>query len=69
VTDASVPERIERGDQFMSKHVAISPTEAADRLAIRELVEANSLAGSGFSRGLIGAVTVKRKAIGRRQTT
>jgi len=24
----------------MSKHVAISPTEAADRLAIRELVEA-----------------------------
>jgi SnoaL-like domain len=27
-------------DQFMSKHVTISPTEAADRLAIRELVEA-----------------------------
>jgi hypothetical protein len=26
----------------MSKHVAISPTEAADRLAIRELVEAYS---------------------------
>jgi len=25
----------------MSKHVAISPAEAADRLAIRELVEAN----------------------------
>jgi len=24
----------------MSKHVAVSPTEAADRLAIRELVEA-----------------------------
>jgi ketosteroid isomerase-like protein len=30
----------ERGDQIMSKHVAISPAEAADRLAIRELVEA-----------------------------
>ena len=27
-------------DEFMSKHVAISPEEAADRLAIRELVEA-----------------------------
>ena len=26
----------------MSKHVTISPTEAADRLAIRELVEAYS---------------------------
>jgi ketosteroid isomerase-like protein len=26
--------------QFMSKHVSISPEEAADRLAIRELVEA-----------------------------
>jgi ketosteroid isomerase-like protein len=25
---------------YMSKHVAISPTEAADRLAIRELIEA-----------------------------
>jgi len=24
----------------MSQHVAISPTEAADRLAIRELIEA-----------------------------
>jgi len=33
-------ERIEQGDQLMSKHVTISPTEAADRLAIRELVEA-----------------------------
>src|SRR5580704_16672464 len=29
-----------QGDQPMSKHVAISPSEAADRLAIRELVEA-----------------------------
>src|SRR5580693_5049987 len=27
-------------DTHMSKHVAVSPTEAADRLAIRELVEA-----------------------------
>jgi hypothetical protein len=27
-------------DEFMSKHVSISPNEAADRLAIRELVEA-----------------------------
>jgi hypothetical protein len=33
-------ERTEQGEQFMSKHVAISPAEAADRLAIRELVEA-----------------------------
>jgi hypothetical protein len=40
VTALGVPERIEQGDQFMSKHVAISPNEAADRLAIRELVEA-----------------------------
>ena len=32
--------RLQQGDQFMSKHVSISPTEAADRLAIRELVEA-----------------------------
>ena len=28
------------GDLRMTKHVSISPTEAADRLAIRELVEA-----------------------------
>src|SRR5882757_11506076 len=28
------------GAQLMSKHVTISPSEAADRLAIRELVEA-----------------------------
>src|SRR6266436_768641 len=35
-----VLERIERGDLFVSKHVSISPNEAADRLAIRELVEA-----------------------------
>jgi len=41
VTDASVPERIQRGEQLKSKHVAISPVEAADRFAIRELVEAN----------------------------
>src|SRR6201992_3503625 len=33
-------ERIEQGDQRMSKHMSISPAEAADRLAIRELVEA-----------------------------
>src|ERR1700758_5391642 len=37
---ASAPERIERGDQVMSKHAAVCPAEAADRLAIRELVEA-----------------------------
>src|SRR6202043_4122215 len=30
----------EQGDQPMSKHLAISPSEAADRLAIRELIEA-----------------------------
>src|SRR5258705_6111006 len=29
-----------QGHQPMGKHVAISPTEAADRLAIRELIEA-----------------------------
>jgi ketosteroid isomerase-like protein len=40
VTAFAAPERIEQGDQLMSKHSAISPTEAADRLAIRELVEA-----------------------------
>jgi hypothetical protein len=28
----------------MSKHVAISPQEAADRLAIRELIEAYAIA-------------------------
>jgi SnoaL-like domain len=33
-------ERNEQEDEFMSKHVSISPNEAADRLAIRELVEA-----------------------------
>jgi hypothetical protein len=32
----------EQGDQPISKHVAISPSEAADRLAIRELIEAYS---------------------------
>ncbi len=31
--------QVEQGDQPVSKHVSISPTEAADRLAIRELVE------------------------------
>jgi hypothetical protein len=36
----AVLERIEQGDQFVGKHVSISPNEAADRLAIRELVEA-----------------------------
>jgi len=40
VTAIAAPERIEQGDQLMSKHATISPSEAADRLAIRELVEA-----------------------------
>ena len=40
VTALSASERIEQGDQLISKHVGISPREAADRLAIRELVEA-----------------------------
>jgi hypothetical protein len=31
------------GDETMSRHVTISPAEAADRLAIRELVEAYAL--------------------------
>src|SRR5580704_13637862 len=31
---------LNQGDQLMGKHVNISPEEAADRLAIRELVEA-----------------------------
>jgi SnoaL-like domain len=31
---------IKQGNQLMSEHVTISPNEAADRLAIRELVEA-----------------------------
>jgi hypothetical protein len=30
---------LSQGDQIMGKHVNISPEEAADRLAIRELVE------------------------------
>jgi hypothetical protein len=29
-----------KGDQTMTKHLALSPSEAADRLAIRELIEA-----------------------------
>jgi ketosteroid isomerase-like protein len=40
VTTFVVRARIQQGDQFMSKHVTISPAEATDRLAIRELVEA-----------------------------
>jgi hypothetical protein len=35
-----IPQAIKQGDQLMSQHVTISPEEAADRLAIRELVEA-----------------------------
>jgi hypothetical protein len=33
-------EQNEKEDEFMSRHISISPNEAADRLAIRELVEA-----------------------------
>jgi len=40
MTALAAPERIDQGDLLMSKHVAISPREAADRLAIQELVEA-----------------------------
>jgi ketosteroid isomerase-like protein len=40
VTTFGVPARIQQGDQLMSKHITISPDEAADRLTIRELVEA-----------------------------
>jgi hypothetical protein len=36
----SDPERNEQSEEFMSRHVGISPNEAADRLAIRELIEA-----------------------------
>ena len=36
----AVTERISQADQLMSKHVTILPTEAVDRLAIRELVDA-----------------------------
>jgi hypothetical protein len=32
--------QVEQGDELMSKHISISPKEAADRLGIRELVEA-----------------------------
>src|SRR5450631_217650 len=35
-----VSEEVERRGHPMSKHISISPNEAADRLAIRELVEA-----------------------------
>jgi SnoaL-like domain len=40
LTTLFVPPRIQQGDQLMGKHVSISPAEAADRLAMRELVEA-----------------------------
>ena len=40
MTALAVPGPIKQGDQLMSKHATISPNEAADRLAIRELVEA-----------------------------
>ena len=40
LTTLVVPPRIQQGDQLMGKHVAISPVEAADRLAMWELVEA-----------------------------
>jgi hypothetical protein len=40
VTPLVSHEDAQKGDQFMSKHVAISPGEAADRLAIREVIEA-----------------------------
>jgi ketosteroid isomerase-like protein len=40
VTAPAVTGRIGQGDEVMSKHIVISPEEAADRLAIRELVEA-----------------------------
>jgi hypothetical protein len=36
----AVQQRAQQEIQPMGKHVAISPSEAADRLAIRELVEA-----------------------------
>src|SRR5579859_6625375 len=34
------PDEYMNGDQRMSEHISISPVEAVDRLAIRELVEA-----------------------------
>ena len=40
LTNLVVPPRIQQGDQLIDKHVAISPVEAADRLAMRELVVA-----------------------------
>jgi hypothetical protein len=40
LTTPVVPPQIQQGDQLMGKHVSISPPEAADRLALRELVEA-----------------------------
>jgi len=35
-----VQEQVEQGDQLVSKHVSTSANEVADRLAIRELIEA-----------------------------
>jgi hypothetical protein len=40
LTTLVVPPGIQQGDQLMGKHVAISPVDAADRLAMRELIEA-----------------------------
>ena len=40
MTALMVQKQIKQGDQLMSKHITISSSEAADRLAIRELVEA-----------------------------
>jgi hypothetical protein len=40
MTVLAMREQVEQGDELVSKHVSISPNEAADRLAIRELVEA-----------------------------
>jgi len=41
LTTLVVPPRIQQGDQLVGRHVAISPAEVADGLAIRELVEAH----------------------------
>jgi hypothetical protein len=45
----------------MSKHIAISPTEAADRLAVRELVEAYArCADRRNANGQMSAGTLRR---------
>jgi len=45
----------------MSKHIAISPTEAADRLAVRELVEAYArCADRRDANGQMSAGTLRR---------